>query len=622
VHVARALACHAALADIAEETAGRRRYAEAPGEGCAPCRPPGAAGGAAAERLAACGSTPVLTAHPTEMRRRSIVEREAEIERLMALRRHHHAPALDRRIRENLFREVALLWRTRLLRRSGSRWRTRSSNALAIVERSMLPALRDLYEGWAEAAGGEAPTMLTLGSWLGGDRDGHPGVDAGTLRAALGAQAAVILKLYGAEVEALVGDLTLSSVLAEASPELLALAERSGEDSVQRKDEPYRRALAGVAERLRATAAKLADGPVSLAEPYADPGAFIADLRTVEASLAVHGGERLVGSRLKRLLQLVPVCGFHLLTLDLRQNADVHERTVAELFAKAGLLSDYLERDEETRVGVLLRELAHCRLLRSPYVAYSDETRRELAVLDAARTALADYGAGAIGAYIASKSSSVSDLLEIAVLLKQAGLVEGGPQPTAALRIVPLFETIDDLERGPAIIRQWLTLPAVRAMLGERPLQEVMLGYSDSNKDGGFTASRRGASVASAAFAAEAERAGVGLQLFHGRGGSIGRGGGSAAEAILAQPPGAVRGRIRLTEQGEMIARKYGDPPAARRNLESLVAATLLASDDSAARDAPTLRGRRRWTRRRRRASARSGRWCTTTRRSRRSSGR
>ena len=520
LHLARALACHATLAEMAEEVAGRRRHAETRAVDSDALTLAGALAEAGPGSVDELAVAPVLTAHPTEMRRRTLVDREAEIERLMTLRRHHLPPVLDRRIRESLFREVALLWRTRLLRGERITVTDEIRNALHVVEQSILPTMGELYDHWAELLGREPPArMLTLGSWLGGDRDGHPGVNAGTLRTALAFHAALILRVYRRRLDRLGPDLSVSLSLTTATPELLALADRSGEDSVQRRDEPYRRALTGMGERLRATEARLANGPACSAEPYAGPDAFISDLLVVRESLATHEGERLVGPELDSLVRLVRACGFHLLSLDLRQNADVHERVVAELFAKAELCPDYLALDESARVLMLGVELSHGRLLRSPYQSYSDETRRELAVLDAAAEALSAYGPNALGSYIISKSTSVSDLLEAHVLLKQAGLTRGGAAPSAAVRVVPLFETIDDLNRGPSILRDWLASAPGKALLGPEPLQEVMLGYSDSNKDGGFTASRRGAVRAAADLAAAAAEAGVKLQLFHGLGG-------------------------------------------------------------------------------------------------------
>lgn len=590
--LARALACNSMLANIGEDIAGRRRQAEAEGlEG----RVRTVAGaletlGLGADALNDLNVVPVLTAHPTEVRRRALVEREAEISRLMALRRHHLPADLDARIREGLFREVALLWRTRLHRPEKITVRDEIRNALTIVRTSMLPALIDLYENWSETIGqsGDVPTMLRLGSWLGGDRDGHPGVTGETMRLALSSQARVILDVYAAEVRRLWSDLAISDLYEGASDALRSLAGASDDPSVHRADEPYRLALEVIFDRLAATSQRLTGATVAFAldaptaPPYDGPDQFVRDLETVRDSLTAHGGERLVGTRLTTLLQVARACGFHLLAIDMRQNADVHERLVAELIQRSGQDIDYLALDEEAKVALLVGEMAHQRPLRSPFAEYSDETTRELGTLEAAAEAVKLYGPGVIGAYVVSKTATLSDILEPLILLAQVGLVWGGAEPRASVRVSPLFETIEDLENGPAVLRQWLELPLVRSILGPRPIQEVMVGYSDSNKDGGYVASRSGVATAATVLALECDRLGVGLQIFHGRGGSVGRGGGPAAEAVLAQPPGTVQSRLRMTEQGEMIARRYGDQPTARRNLESLVAAVLTATGQPA----------------------------------------
>ena len=604
--LARAFALHAALADVSEDVAGRRLYAEDDGRNARRARSLPAAvkalhghGGSQTQldaAIAAMHVSPVLTAHPTEMRRRSVVDREVEITRLMALRRHHLPPALDEQIKAELFREIGLLWRTRLTRPERITVADEVRNTLEIVRRAILPALAETYEAWGEALPEvfltkRPPTPLTLGSWLGGDRDGHPGVRGETLLAALQAQATLLFAHYADELRKLQADLAISSDLTGVSDALRDLAEASGEQSVHRRDEPYRRAALAVERRLHSTLFRMQGGvpPADEPAPYDSAKAFVADLEIIRASLTEKLGHRLVGRRLSSLIQLARCCGLHLMTIDLRQNADVHERTLAELFAVVSPEIDYLALDEEGRVALLLQELSHARPLRTPFADYSEETAKELAVLDAAAQARRLYGPKALGAYIISKCGALSDMLAPAVLMKQAGLAEGGESPRTALPITPLFETIADLEAAPAIFRRWLDLPILEGLLRPHRVQEAMLGYSDSNKDGGYLASRRGAAEAGAALAAEVKRKGVGLQLFHGRGGSIGRGGGPTADMVLAQPPGVVQGRVRFTEQGEMISRLYGDVPAARRSLDGLAAAALLATEEKGANGDPTV---------------------------------
>ena len=608
VFLARAFASHSLLANIGEDVAGRRRHAEAaalPGDerprtlvdAVAALKAGGKSDADIARTFAAMNVVPVLTAHPTEVRRRSMVDRETEISRLMALRRHHLPADLESDIRERLFREIALMWRTRLYRPERITVKDEIRNALSIVRTSILPAIIDLYGDWTAqiAHNAELAPLLKMGSWLGGDRDGHPGVNGDTLKLALSSQSRVILDWYAGEVRKLWSNLAISTAYTPVSDELMALAGQAKDPSVHRIDEPYRLALELVFDRLTAVSQKLTGQPVAYAngatdvEPYAHPDGFVADLAIVIDSLERNGGERLVGTSLRTLVEVAKACGFHLMSLDLRQNADVHERTLHELFQRAGTGARYLDLPEEERCRVLIEELSHQRPLVSPFTAYGEETRRELATMEAAAQAVRDYGHGCLGAYVISKSATLSDILEPLVLLKQVGLVWGGAAPRSSVKISPLFETIEDLEQGPRVLRQWLELPISRTILGDKPVQEIMLGYSDSNKDGGYVASRRGVARGASALAFEADRMGVGLQLFHGRGGSVGRGGGPAAEAVMAQPAGTVQGRIRMTEQGEMIARRFGDQPTARRNLDGLAAAVLMASDRPVVRPDPKV---------------------------------
>jgi phosphoenolpyruvate carboxylase len=596
VYLARAFTCASMLSNLGEDVAGRRRSIEAeelPGElprtlAEAADRVGERAAGKLIPRMAVA---PVLTAHPTEVRRRAVVEREAEIARLMSLRTHRLPPHVERRLREDLFREVALLWKARMHRPERITPGDEIRNSLAIVRRSILPAMVEIYDGWSERF--ETATPLTLGSWLGGDRDGHPGVSGETLKLALRSQARLILNHYFDEVRRLWFDLAVTSDLAPASAGVLALAGSSPDLSVHRQDEPYRQALQEISARLSATTDKLAGATWgSQARPYDAAAEFVADLETIRQSIRKHLGDKVIGARLRTLIAVARACGFHLLSLDLRQNADVHERMIHELYVRASVNIDYLGSDEAERVRVLSKELSHDRPLRSPFLDYSEETMRELGTLDAAAEVVRLYGEKALSSYIISKTATLSDILEPLVLLKQAGLVQGGDKGRSAIRITPLLETIGDLEHGPELLRQWLALDLPPQLFGEPGWREVMLGYSDSNKDGGYVASRHNVAKAAQTLSSQARAGGYDLWYFHGRGGSVGRGGGPAAQAVLAQPPGTVKGRLRLTEQGEMISRRFGDQPTARRNLESLTAAVLMASarpDEDGALPSPML---------------------------------
>ncbi|MGZ8349212.1 MAG: phosphoenolpyruvate carboxylase [Allosphingosinicella sp.] len=520
---------------------------------------------------------PVLTAHPTEVRRKSMIDHRNRVAELMRLRDEGRSETPEGDfVEEALFRQIALLWRTRPLRRERLFVADEIEIALSYLREIFLPVLPTLYLRWERVLGFRPPSFLRPGSWIGGDRDGNPFVNAASLRRALAGAAEAVLAFYMDAVHELGAELSISSGLAEITPELEALAAASGDESPARQDEPYRRALSGLYARLAATYQLLtgrtaAHAAAVAAPPYPGPEAFRADLAAIDRSL---GGDGAIG----RLIRAVETFGFHLATLDLRQNAQVHERVVAELLKVAGVEADYVALDEGARVGLLRRELASARLLATPFGDYSDETRSELEIVHAAAEAHARFGPAAITTYIISKTESASDLLEAYILLKEAGLWRAGVPPQAAVMAVPLFETIGDLEAAPEIMTQWMSLPEVAAVTAARGHQEVMVGYSDSNKDGGYLTSVWSLHQANRALSEVFEQAGATLQLFHGRGGAVGRGGGSSFAAIRAQPKGTVQGRIRITEQGEMIAAKYGTPESAAANLEAMVSATLLAS--------------------------------------------
>jgi phosphoenolpyruvate carboxylase len=287
----------------------------------------------------------------------------------------------------------------------------------------------------------------------------------------------------------------------------------------------------------------------------------------------------LIRPRLAGLLRAAAIFGFHLASLDMRQSSDIHERVLAELFRHAGVEAGYAELDEAAKVKLLLAEIAHPRLLYTPYAEYSDETQSELGVLRAAREIRQRYGARAIRNYIISHTETVSDLLEVLLLQKETGLLRvSANEKQCDVMVIPLFETIPDLQRASEIMGEWMALPIVKDLIEQQgSLQEVMLGYSDSNKDGGFLTSNWELYQAELKLVKVFADAGVKLRLFHGRGGTVGRGGGPSYDAILAQPPGTVNGQIRLTEQGEIISSKFSNPEIGRRNLELLVAATLEA---------------------------------------------
>ncbi|HEV3011222.1 MAG TPA: phosphoenolpyruvate carboxylase, partial [Burkholderiales bacterium] len=306
--------------------------------------------------------------------------------------------------------------------------------------------------------------------------------------------------------------------------------------------------------------------------PYEDAEGFAADLSVISAALKKQGAERLAHGRLKALQRKISLFGFHLAPIDLRQSSEEHARAVAELLERAGVASDYARTDETGRVALLAKELSGPRPLRVPHLEYSEFLQNELAILAAAAEGRRRFGARAVPHYVISHCSSVSDLLEVGVLLREVGLL-------GQLDIIPLFESIADLGRCGDVLGVALELPLYRGWVTARgDEQEVMLGYSDSNKDGGYFTSNWSLYKAASTLVEVCRSHGVRLRLFHGRGGTIGRGGGPSYEAVLAQPAGSVDAALRLTEQGEVIASKYADPESGRRNLETLAAATLEAS--------------------------------------------
>jgi phosphoenolpyruvate carboxylase len=535
--------------------------------------------------------SPVLTAHPTEVQRKSILDAERAIAGLVEER-----DALDndrdRAEIEGLLRaRVTQLWQTRMLRTAKLTVSDEIENALSFYQTTFLREIPRLYREIEQALPGHAVApFLRMGHWIGGDRDGNPNVTAATLRVALSRQSEVALRHYLTEVHHLGAELSMSNMLAPVTPAMLALAARSPDHSAHREDEPYRRALIGVYARLAATL-ELLTGTEALRhavapqDPYASAAEFAADLDVIEASLRSHHAGALVAPRLAPLQRAAQVFGFHLATLDLRQSSDQHELVVAELLRVARLEPDYTALPESARRERLLALLNDARPLRVRGAEYSALTLGELEIFEAARTALATLGRSAIRHCIISHTEDVSDLLEVLLLQKEAGLLRGtlDDDAVADLIVVPLFETIADLRQAEPIMRAFYALPGVLGLMRRSGSeQDIMLGYSDSNKDGGFFTSNwelYRAEVALVELFEPLEREhGLTLRLFHGRGGTVGRGGGPSYQAILAQPPGTVKGQIRLTEQGEVIGAKYAHPEIGRRNLETLVAATIEAT--------------------------------------------
>lgn len=541
--------------------------------------------------------SPVLTAHPTEVRRKSTIDREMEIAALLDRRErtqltNEEADAAE----EQLRRAVVTLWQTNLLRRTKLTVLDEVANGLSFYDYTFLrevPRLHYALEDKLNADGSEdelAP-FFRMGSWIGGDRDGNPFVTAEVMRGTLALQATRIMTFYLDELHALGSELSLAAHLAEVSDDLRALAQRSPDTSPHRAGEPYRLAVSGIYARLAATAQALGietrRHAVGAAAAYASAPEFKADLDVLHRSLVANNAKVIARGRLRVIRRAVDCFGFYLASLDIRQNSAVHERTIAELIDAAMPGTSYLALGEEARIALLTGELRNTRPLASHFVKYSDETLSELALFREAAAAHARFGARVIPHCIISMCKSVSDMLEVALLLKEVGLVDSAGR--SSIHVVPLFETIEDLQASAAIMDRLFSLHDYRRLVDSRGgVQEVMLGYSDSNKDGGFVTSGWELYKAEIGLIDVFERHHVRLRLFHGRGGSVGRGGGPSHDAILAQPGGAVDGQIRITEQGEIISSKYSNAEVGRNNLEILAAATLEASLLSPRHSAPS----------------------------------
>jgi phosphoenolpyruvate carboxylase len=525
--------------------------------------------------------SPVLTAHPTEVRRKSTITCEMTIADLLEQRdRRDLTEEEHAEIADKLRRAVLTLWQTSLLRGTKLAVLDEVTNGLSYYDYTFLREVPRLHLSLEDELAAidpqlldtEVNTFLRMGSWIGGDRDGNPFVTAEILRDTARMHGRTALRFYLEELHKLGAELSLSTRIVRISERLKA----------HRADEPYRRAISGIYARAAATLDLFDDHPVALAPvgkapAYESAAQLKADLDIIHTSLCEHGSHVLARGRLRRLRRAVDCFGFHLASIDLRQNSVVHERTVGELLEVAIPGTGYADLSERQRVELLTSELTKPRPLVSPHLAYSPETRAELAIFRRAAQARAAHGDGIVLTSIISMARSVSDLLELALLLKEAGLVSA--QGRSEINIVPLFETIEDLRGCAAVMDAALSLPSYRSLVTSRAdVQEVMLGYSDSNKDGGFVTSGWELYKAEIGLIEVYRRHNVRMRLFHGRGGSVGRGGGPSYDAILAQPGGAVRGQIRVTEQGEIISSKYSKAEVGRRNLETLVAATVEAS--------------------------------------------
>ncbi|WP_416455093.1 phosphoenolpyruvate carboxylase [Streptococcus thermophilus] len=564
---------------------------------------------------------PVLTAHPTQVQRKTMLELTNHIHELL----RKHRDVKDGLINEDkwyadLRRYVEIMMKTDIIREKKLKVKNEITNVMEYYNSSLIKAITKLsheFKRLAVEKGIELdnPTPITMGMWIGGDRDGNPFVTAETLKLSATVQSEVILNYYIEKVDNLYRSFSLSSRLTEVSETVAEMAKLSPDTSVYRENEPYRRAFSYIQSKLIQTlhffkagnfskeraAKRLSEnvrlGSVSTGEVVADfvhdrlsqilqavsqqttefyetAEAFHDDLLAIKNSLLENDDSVLISGDFEELLQAVEVFGFYLATIDMRQDSSVHEACVAELLKSANIVDNYSELTEVEKVAVLLKELQEDpRTLSSTNVSKSETLEKELAIFRTARLLKDHLGEEVIKQHIISHTESVSDMFELAILLKEVGLVD---TERARVQIVPLFETIEDLENSNEIMKQYLGYDIVKRWIkNSNNYQEIMLGYSDSNKDGGYLSSGWTLYKAQNELTKIGEERGIKITFFHGRGGTVGRGGGPSYDAITSQPFGTIKDRIRLTEQGEVIGNKYGNKDAAYYNLEMLVSATL-----------------------------------------------
>ncbi|TCD46707.1 phosphoenolpyruvate carboxylase [Streptococcus sp. X16XC17] len=522
---------------------------------------------------------PVLTAHPTQVQRQSMLDLTNRIHELLRRYRDIEMGLLNKtKWEEQLRSYVEIIMQTDMIREKKLKVTNEITNAMAYYNSSFIEAVTKLQSEYKRLAAErgvelENPRPITMGMWIGGDRDGNPFVTAETLKLSALTQAEVIMDYYDEKLSQLYRTLSLSTTIVDVTPEVLALADLSEDKSVYREHEPYRRAFHFIRMKLKHTRDFLIhDQKHDLR--YGSVKEFKEDLLAIKTSLEENNAAILVKGDLAELLEAVEAFGFYLASIDMRQDSIIHEASVAELLAAANIVADYSSLSEDEKCRVLLQELTEDpRILSVTHVPKSEQLEKELAIFQAARELKDKLGDDVIKQHIISHSESVSDTLELAILLKEVGLVD---KEKARIQIVPLFETIEDLEHSSAILEEYLNLEVVQNWIADNHhYQEIMLGYSDSNKDGGYLASGWTLYKAQNQLTQIGRNHGVKITFFHGRGGTVGRGGGPSYDAITSQPFGSINDRIRLTEQGEVIGNKYGNKDAAYYNLEMLVSATL-----------------------------------------------
>ena len=533
----------------------------------------------AAEILEKLNVVPVLTAHPTQVQRKSMLDLTNHIHTLLRKYRDVKLGLINKeKWHTDLRRYIEIIMQTDMIREKKLKVTNEITNVMEYYQSSFLnavPRLTAEYKKLAKEQGIELehPKPITMGMWIGGDRDGNPFVTAETLNKSALTQCEVIMNYYDEKIYNLYREFSLSTSIVNVSDKVREMALKSQDNSIYREKELYRRALFDIQAKMLATKAYLIEDK-DLQPRYATADEFYQDLLAIRDSLLENKGEYLISGEFVELMQAVEIFGFYLASIDMRQDSSVHEACVAELLASAGINDHYSDLSEDEKCTLLLKELEEDpRILSATHAEKSELLEKELSIFKAARKLKDKLGENVIRQTIISHATSVSDMLELAIMLKEVGLVDA---QKARVQIVPLFETIEDLDHSEETMRRYFSLPLAKKWIASKDnYQEIMLGYSDSNKDGGYLSSCWTLYKAQQQLTAIGDEFGVKVTFFHGRGGTVGRGGGPTYEAITSQPLKSIKDRIRLTEQGEVIGNKYGNKDAAYYNLEMLVSAAI-----------------------------------------------